>query len=355
MKKFESQIKLYREKINCELKKYFDQRTKEAKKISAFSNKMIKSLENFSLRGGQRIRPMLLIFGYKAITGIINERIIKASIAIELIESSLLIHDDIIDRDDLRRGGFTIHKEYSDYLKKEDIHFGESMAILIGNIANNYSYRLLVESSFATDDKIEAIKIFSSILDKVNFGQALDSLPIGKNINEKDVDQIHLNKTATYTGQLPILLGTILAGASEKQKNILNSFARKLGQAFQVQDDIVGTFGEPQKTGKPVDSDIKEGKKTLLIVKALEKSDVKTKKFIMQCLGNEKTSVKDIQKLRKIIYKTGSLQYSMERAKMLIDETIAIIKPTKIDFEAKEFLINLAKYILIKDKIIIPE
>lgn len=351
MKSFKKQLEFYKNKINLELAKYFELKILEAAKISPFCERITRSLANYTLRGGNRIRSFLFIYGHKSIIGKISEEIIKASLSMELIQSSLLVHDDIIDQDNLRRGGPTIHYEYG----KKDKHFGESIAIIAGDLAFNFAYEIIDDSKFENSCKIQALKLFLSLVTKVNYGQVLDIIPMNSKTSQKDVDLVHMNKTASYTGELPLLVGATLAGADKNLLKTLDLFAKKIGQAFQIQDDMIGIFGNEKETGKPADSDIREGKKTLLIVKALEKANDNEKKIIINCLGNNKGNEKEIQEVRKIIYKIGSLDYSIEKAKKLISEAIKIIKPAKIDPEAKEFLINLAKYILVKDKIIIPK
>lgn len=113
---FKKETKIYKEKINLYLQRFFVKETKKAGKISPFAKKIIHSLADYTLRGGKRIRALLMIYSYQGITGKITDEIIKSSISMELVQSSLLVHDDIMDRDDLRRGGPTIHKEYTQYL-----------------------------------------------------------------------------------------------------------------------------------------------------------------------------------------------------------------------------------------------
>lgn len=354
--KFKKQLEFYKNKVNLELEKYFELKVLKAARISPFCKDITKSLADYTLRGGKRVRALLFIYGYKAILGKITTEIVNASISMELVQSFLLIHDDIMDQDNLRRGGQTIHKEYSQYYKKKNLHFGENIAIITGDLACTFSYEIINNAIVRLDNKVQALKYYYNFVNMVNYGQSMDVFLENVNkVSEFDVEKIHLYKTAPYTGQLPILTGAVLGGANPKELKMLNSFAIKLGQAFQVQDDLEGTFGKPSETGKPADSDIRKGKKTLLIVKALEKANGVEKKHIIKCSGNGKATAQDIQKLREIIFKTGSFDYSINKAKQLISEAIKIIKPAKIDPEAKDFLINLAKYILVKDKIVIPK
>ena len=236
-------IVLLKNKIDRYLQKYFESKIDESKKTSRFSQKAVEILANYTLRGGKRIRPILFIYAYGAMKGKIDENIIKTSIFLELLQSSLLVHDDVIDQDDLRRGEKTVHKQYELYLGELNEHFGKSMAIILGDLSLSYSYEILAEAKF--DDKliIEAVKQYSRFVSLVDFGQMEDTLSGYKtNICESDIETIHYYKTATYTSILPITLGVILAGVKVNYMKPLLLYAKNIGLMFQIVDDIIGIF-----------------------------------------------------------------------------------------------------------------
>lgn len=338
----------YKEQIDKELKEFFKKRLEKANNISNSSKEAIQHLKEFTLHKGKRIRPMLVITAYRAFGGKEQKQIIKAAIAVELMQSFLLIHDDIIDRDSLRRGSPTINKLYQK--KYSSPHLGNSMAIVLGDICSVLGSEAILETSFPEDCKLKAIEKFNKVIINTCFGQLLDiESCMSKETKKEDILKIHNLKTAVYTIEGPLHIGAILAGAKQKDLKILSSYAMPLGQAFQLKDDVLGLFGTIHKIGKPVGSDIKEGKKTLLILKALEKADKKERNLIRKCLGNRKTTDADIEKIKNIIIKTGSLAYSEELARKLAQNAKKAIANIKIKKQGKNFLLSLADYIISRE------
>ncbi|MBW2993114.1 polyprenyl synthetase family protein, partial [Candidatus Woesearchaeota archaeon] len=301
------QLENLKQKIDRELRLFFEKRITEAAKIDVSAKEMMEFLRDYSLRGGKRIRVAMIYYGYRCFRKNKEKELLKAAICMELIQSSFLIHDDIIDCDDLRRGGLTLHKSYEKKYKNK--HFGESMAIIAGDLILTLANQTLAYSDFNKKDKLKAISKLNQVIHKVIYGQALDILSgIKKSMNEKDVLNIHYLKTASYTVEGPLHIGALLAGAKQKDLDVLSEYAVRIGKAFQIQDDILGLFADAKKLGKPIGSDIKQGKKTLLILRALENGTKAQKAFIKKHLGNEKIKKKDIEKFRKIIKDTGALE-----------------------------------------------
>jgi geranylgeranyl diphosphate synthase type I len=344
-------LKQYKGNIDHQLRLFFDSKIKRVKTISPYAVEMLEHLKEFTLRGGKRIRPVLTIFGYKAIGGRDEEAITQAALAVELMESYLLIHDDIMDQDELRRGYLTIHKIYENKSKRlfstEHKRFGESMAIIAGDILAILGSEAIAYARFPQKNKIRAIDKFNRVVINTCFGQILDiRSELENDIKEENILRTHELKTAVYTIEGPLHIGALLAGASEKQLKVLSNYAIPLGQAFQIQDDILGMFGEQKKLGKPIGSDLKEGKKTLLIVKALERANDTEKKIILQGLGNKNLSDKEIDKIKSIIKVTDSLAYSQELAIGLINRAKSVMVSSKFRKDAKNFLVGIADYML---------
>lgn len=351
------QLESYKKIIEKELGLFFDTKLEKAKYISPSSVEMIKLLRDYNLRGGKRVRAAMLYYGYRCFSNKNLKEIIKASISIELIQSFLLIHDDIIDRSDLRRNSLTLHKSYEKLAKKiypgsDHYHFGISMSLIAGDILAAFANEILTRLDIKEKNKINAIRRLNHVIHEVIYGQALDILsglkPITK-ITKKDLEQIHYLKTASYTIEGPLHIGALLAGAKTSQLKILSQYAVPLGKAFQIHDDILGLFGDEKKLGKPVDSDLKEGKKTLLILKALEKADKHQRQTIEKALGNPKLTNSQLKHVQYIIKRTGSLEFSQRLAKNLIIKAKTIIKKSDFKPKGKDFLINIADYMLDRD------
>ncbi|MCK4892134.1 MAG: polyprenyl synthetase family protein [Candidatus Pacebacteria bacterium] len=343
-----------KKQVNSELRIFFKS---EIKRVKIDNNseellEIIKSLEKFILNSGKRIRPILFYFGYIIGGGKKRNEALKTSIAVELIHSYFLIHDDIIDRDDFRHGDFSMHYSYEkkakDKFKNTDSkHFGISMAIIVGDLALTLGYKILNNSDFKNDLKVKALNNLDEIVYHTIFGQALD-LTINKteNFNIEKIFEMQKYKTAKYTIEGPLSIGAILAGSDEKFLSSLSRFAIPAGIAFQIQDDIIGIFGNEKKTGKHVGSDIKEGKKTLLIANAMEKADGVQRQILNNALGNENINSNNINNVRDVIIKTGSLEFSKNKAKELIKDAKESLNDLKISEVNKKFLNDLADFII---------
>ncbi|MCX6707798.1 MAG: polyprenyl synthetase family protein [Candidatus Woesearchaeota archaeon] len=351
-----STLKDYKARIDQAMSDFFDVKIKEAEKIDASSAEVMRNLKEFNLRRGKRIRPALMIHGYKCFKEADqkNERdIIFASLAIELMEGFLLIHDDVLDQDELRRGGPTLHKTYeTKYNALKTItpkRFGEGVAIVAGDIQNSLANEIILSSDFPAEIIKEFARKYHEVALKTEYGWLCESMLASKQIEkitESDVMKVNTYKTAAYTVEGPLHMGAILAGADKSQLNALSGFAIPVGIAFQIQDDILGMFGNEKKLGKPIGSDIKEGKVTLLIVKALEKADAKQNKTLLDALGKNDLSMKDIENVRKIITDSGSLDYSKKLAEKRIMQAKQSLENSDFRRQGKDFMIGIADFLI---------
>jgi geranylgeranyl diphosphate synthase type I len=334
----------YKKKVDLALEQFFSKKLAESKKIDSVATEMVSLLKEYTLRGGKRIRPALVYYGYRCVSDKDLKEVVKASLSVEFLQSFLLIHDDIIDCSNLRRGKLTMHKIYESIYKNPVL--GTSMAIIAGDLASAYANEAIATAKLKQKNKTDAIASLNRTLAEVIFGQALDILFELKPGTKEYIELVHRFKTASYTMEGPLHIGAILGGADEKQLKLLSKYAIPLGKAFQLQDDILGMFSTEQELGKPVDSDLKEGKKTLLIIKALENATPKQKKTIQNALGNKNLTKKQFESVREIIKETGSLNHSQKIAKDLITQAKTPIEKSNFKAEAKEFLIGIADYML---------
>ncbi len=343
----------YKEKINQELGKFLDIKTRQAKKIAKDCEKLTEAVKEFTLRDrSKRIRALLVILGYQGFGGKDEKKIIKAASFIELIHSYLLIHDDIIDQDDLRRGKPTMHKYFehsvkSKLSKDKSKLFGVSMAILAGDLCCSLGYEILMKAKFSNEAKARAIEELDNLIFNVIQGEALDIFAqLSKQTSNKEIYNIYKYKTARYSFGQPLRIGGILAGADESDLNKLSKFAIPLGIAFQIQDDLLGLLGEEKIIGKPAGSDLREGKKTIVLSLALERCDGKERKIIQSVLGGKDIDLEDINRVRNIVRKTGALRLCGELIRDYIGKSKkALNKIDNFDAIARSLLIELADYI----------
>lgn len=188
--------------------------------------------------------------------------VVSAGAALELLHAYLLVHDDWMDEDDVRRGGPSVHAMLRE--RFGSAREGETAAILAGDFAASVAQSALFELALPADRVIEAAREFARIQEDVVYGQLLDTRAGAD--RPETVEAMHQLKTGSYTVRGPLMMGAILAGASKTQRDGLSRFAEPLGVAFQLRDDLLGTFGDPAATGKPFGSDLRQGKRTALVV-----------------------------------------------------------------------------------------
>ena len=342
----------YKKILDKKLAQYFAKKLREMRDVGPSAKNAVKSIRDLILAGGKRVRASFMHYGYLAAGGREIEKIIEASMSIELTHIFLLIHDDIIDRDDFRHGVQTVHKKYERlaerfYKKVDPKHFGDSMAIVVGDMAAAFGNDIIFNSRFAPERKQKALLKLQEIVVNTVSGEILDVMLEAKGkATEKEILEVHRNKTAKYTVEGPLHLGAMLAGAGEDKLKILTDYAVPVGIAFQIQDDILGAFGDEKKLGKPVCSDLREGKQTILVVKALKFGNSSEKKIINSLLGKNDISEQEIELFRDIVRSTGSLAYSQNLARSYAAEGKAVIEKSDFSKEVKEFLVGIADYII---------
>lgn len=344
----------YKKILDRELQKYFKEKLGEAQKNNPLTKEAIKMIAEFALAGGKRIRPALVYYAYLACGGKDKEKIIEASMSIELTHIFLLIHDDIIDKDEKRHGVATLHERYKKIgerfsKNKDSAHFGNSMALLAGDMAAAMANQIIFKSDFPPEIIIRALNKLQEIVYAIVPGEMMDVvIEIKGKTTEKEVLEMYEGKTSSYSFEGPLHLGAVLAGSEDK--NVLDVYSRyayPLGKAFQIQDDILGLFGNEKKIGKPVGSDVKEGKQTLLVIKAQELGNEKQKEAISRYLGKKDLNEEELEKFRSAIRETGALDCCKRLAKDFILESLGALE--KIEFkndEAKLFLEGIAGYML---------
>ncbi|MCS7139194.1 MAG: polyprenyl synthetase family protein [Candidatus Nezhaarchaeota archaeon] len=352
MRPFDAFVMKYGPQIEEEMMKFLNSKIRGVR--DPRQKRVIEEIARFTMSGGKRIRPSLVVLGYAGSKGVIDGRIIKASISIELAHSYLLIHDDIMDRDELRRGRPTVWKVFEGLHKdaygyEGATHYGFSMAIIAGDLAATYAIQALLQSEYEENAILRAVKLMQDVIEKTGYGQILDMAlekePLSA-VKEEDVLKVNELKTAVYTVEGPLKIGGILARADDDLLEAYSNYAIPVGIAFQLQDDVLGVFGDEAVVGKPVGSDIREGKRTLLVIKAWESATPEQRRVLEKVLGNREASREDIEAVRDIIRSSGALDYIKELALKLSSEGMAAIERADVSSDVKEILIDLAKVVV---------
>lgn len=345
------QLTQFKKEFEVVLGKFIRVKKQEAERLDEKYAAFVDILEDFTMRGGKRIRPAFMYFGYLACGGTNKEEILKAARAVELLQSFLLIHDDLVDRSNMRRGKPTAHRMFEKEYEKLGLsggkeHFGQSMAIICGDLAHMFAYEALLSADFPTSNLDRARKLFDKIMFETAYGWYQEMLNTMSNrIDEADVLRTISYVSATYTVIGPVELGAILAGASENQLAILEEYGMKLGTAFQIQDDILGMFGEDKEVGKPVNSDMVEGKKTLLYTRLVDRlTEVEKKKFL-SVYGKSKVMA-DLEWVRGLMRSLGVLDEVKEEARKLAREAVALLDEKIFSSEGGEFLRGIGGYLV---------
>jgi geranylgeranyl diphosphate synthase type I len=259
-----------RAQVDERLASWLAPRVERAAGISPEVGFAAEAARELTLRGGKRMRAALVAAGYLATGGTDAFAVCgPAMIAIELLQTYLLIHDDWMDGDAVRRGGAAVHVVLGEKLGKE---LGAAGAILAGDLASGWAQAALLESAVAPERVLAAARVYARINVDVVSGQIAE-MTAHQSATPPTVDMVHTLKTASYTTTGPLLIGAALAGASEAQNTALERFGRALGVAFQLRDDLLGTFGDPAITGKPIYNDVRTGKRTALVSELLKDDD----------------------------------------------------------------------------------
>ncbi|AAT43433.1 polyprenyl synthetase family protein [Picrophilus oshimae] len=341
MKEYSIHLSSLKDKIEKELKNFFE------KKLDACDDEniryVIKELMEFTMNGGKRLRPIMMITGYSLFNDI-DDNIIKASISIELAQSYLLIHDDIMDQSDMRRGRPSFHRSVETRLN--DPRNSMNIAIVAGDLIDSFSHEALLTSGFDIKNLISADYEFSKVIEDTGKGQLIDIFSsLDDEFSESRLMKLHYMKTARYTIEGPLVMGAMLAG-NKKDIDYLRIYGKNIGIAFQIKDDILGLFGDEKQTGKSIKSDVNEGKKTLLMIKAYERSNNMIRDYIKTCLSSGDISDIDFKKLKDIVVSTGSYDYSLKIMEDLISKGKSALKMVSGNEESKAMLEYLSDYIL---------
>jgi geranylgeranyl diphosphate synthase type I len=324
------------------LRAFLEDRVAQAARLPVDLGKTFAALRDYVLRGGKRLRGALVLLGCEAAGGD-RAWAIDASIGVELLHAYLLVHDDFMDRDDVRRGGPTLHVQLGAAARSE--HLGASLAVLLGSLCEAWAIGLVLSAPVPPDRAVAAAQVLARELDQVTVGQMQDlSAPLGRELRADEVLAVERMKTGGYSFELPLRLGALLAGATDPLLGALERFARPLGQAFQIADDLLGTFGAPELTGKPNASDLREGKRTLLVARALEAANARDAARLREGLGRKNLTDAQATELREILVRSGAAQACRDEAERLCADAIAALGGSPVPPGVAETLRQIATY-----------
>lgn len=330
------------------------QRVKTAQKATPIAGDLVSDFADFIV-GGKRLRAGLVRLGYETFGGRTPKKILPIAAAVEIVHGGMLVHDDIIDRGETRHNKPTLHERYKKRQVTDDqteaLHYGEGMAICAGDIAFFETIKLCLTSVLPIKVKERVISELLETLFNTAYGQTLDlELGYKSKVTKREILTVYRLKTALYTFVGPLSYGAIGAKASKRELAMVVAYGLPVGIAFQLQDDILGMFGDEKTLGKPIDSDIKEGKKTLLYLEAFKRSTLTQRRFLARVWGNPEITPKEVGQARKIIKDTGSLDHEIKLARQLVAKGKRVIPKLTKNPEYQEIFSTLADYIIEREK-----
>ena len=262
--------------------------------------------------GGKRIRPAFVYWGHRAAGAAHDEAVLTPAAAVELVHAFALIHDDVMDHAPTRRGRAAAHEAFAAThaeaaMSGDSRWFGVSAAILAGDVATAWAARLFDESAFAADALARARDVFTRLQVEVISGQYMEMWLAGRDATETEVLKVALLKSGRYTVTRPLHLGAALGGGGEDLGATLTAYGDAVGLGFQLRDDVLGLFGDPSVTGKGNLEDVRGGKRTLLVVWALQRAGGADRRAVLSRLGNRDVTGEDVEVVRGVVTRTGAL------------------------------------------------
>jgi geranylgeranyl diphosphate synthase type I len=310
----------------------------------------LESLHRLLLAGGKRLRPVFCHWAFVGVGGDPEDpRLVDAGAALELLHIFALIHDDVMDASGLRHGAETVHAQFTRMhlqaqWRGEARRFGEGVAILVGDLAFVYSDMLLRGAP------PEAWQVFDQLRLEVNVGQYLDLMGTARSdATPALARRICRYKSAKYTIERPLHLGVALC-APDRLPQLAPAFSDyglPLGEAFQLRDDILGTFGDPEVTGKAVGDDLREGKPTLLYALSRQRAAGEAAELLSRRFGRPDLTGDEVAAIQSIFEATGARSDVEARIEQLVDESLVVASSERfpVNEDARQALVGLARFV----------
>jgi geranylgeranyl diphosphate synthase, type I len=343
-------------RVRRELVDYLDTRRADAQAADPAFGEAVDALRGFVLGGGKRIRPTFAWWGWRAAGGDPDgpdaPAVLRAVSALELLHGCALVHDDLIDASAVRRGAPTVHVAFADrhrrgaWLGQPD-RFGLGVAVLLGDVALAWSDDMLADAGLPEAALRRCRTPWRAMRTEMLGGQYLDifAQATGDESAAVALRVDHL-KTAAYTVERPLHLGAAMAGDDPAATEALRSFGQDVGVAFQLRDDLLGVFGNPEVTGKPAGDDLREGKRTLLIALALERAERREEhtaaKTLRSALGRPDLDEDTVRTVRAVLTDLGAVRAVEDRIAALTAAALSTLRAAPITPAAVRALTRLA-------------
>jgi len=340
-----------RDRVQDVLDRFLDRQEAALGAVSADLAPLMATMRDL-LRGGKRLRSAFCYWGWRGAGGSAgsstDDGVVGVAAALEMFQAAALLHDDVMDGSDTRRGGPSAHRRMAELHRRNGWEgssdaFGVAAAILAGDLCLSWSDELFTGSGLPEFLLVRARPVFDRMRTELMAGQYLDMFEqVQRTTSVARARHVIRYKSAQYTVEQPLLLGGALGGADDGLLAAYSRFGLALGEAFQLRDDVLGVFGDPAETGKPAGDDLREGKRTALVAAAVQAADGEQAATVRRLLGDPQLDAGGVARLQSLILATGAL----DRIEGLIDarlaEALQALREAPVQPTAAEALERLA-------------
>lgn len=344
------------EKVNENLTFFYDEELKERDYTSSFYRKLHSEIKDYLLSGGKRFRPLLFFLSYLGYKKDLDENfesldnvknVLNVASSIELFHSFLLIHDDIIDRDEFRRGKPTVHKRIEKILPK-GLSQPEDLGIIAGDLVLMHAFKLLLKDNIDDKYKVKLEKFILESMINTLIGQSYDIYDVNKSIENTSFENVLFvmtYKTSRYTIFLPLALGALLNDVDKEEFEKFEEISNLLGIAFHLKKDLQGIYSNEKYSSSVLKSDIELGKKTLLMKWLYDVLDEDDKVFLNSKLGT-KISKEDHEKIKKLLEEKGIKSRIEKYIVELVEDSKKEIEKLNMNSKGKKYFLELVEFLL---------
>jgi geranylgeranyl diphosphate synthase type I len=341
----------FRDRVQEVLDAFVAEQARRLEPLGEDAGRLVQAARE-SVTGGKRFRAMFCYWGYRAVRGRLTgareeEALVRAAASLELLHASALVHDDVMDASDTRRGRPATHRAFEAGhrglgWRGDPAQYGVAAAILLGDLLLSWADELLRECGLPDSLVHDALGYFDTTRSEVIVGQFLDvSVQARGRASVEESMQVLMYKSAKYSVERPLHLGAALAGGPEEVLTALTGYGIPLGQAFQLRDDLLGVFGDPGVTGKPAGDDLSEGKRTVLIALALAAARPDQARRLDGQLGRP-LAAEEVAELQRVIDASGAPRDVERRITELTTRSLAALDAAPVTQVARDTLRELA-------------
>jgi geranylgeranyl diphosphate synthase, type I len=344
-----------RHRLSAYLADFFQRKQHQLAYLDPTSRDAYQRLVDFAV-GGKMLRGAMSLMMYEMLSGKTSQSMVPMAAAIEMLGSVLLIHDDIIDRDRLRRGHASLYAQYEELGQKkkyaDPAHFGISMGICVGDLGFFALQEMLGELPTQPERVLKLFQLIARESQVTGIAEMIDTERAMKatEVTATEIETLYIAKTARYTFCLPLLAGGVLAGASDKTQKTLDRLGEVMGLLFQIKDDELGLFGTAEQIGKSADSDVREGKRTLYYLHVMELATPAQRQKLSRIFGSAKVTPAQLRLVQELVESTGARAKVNDRLKELEEQASQAISLLDISETHRQTVQHFLDYNLLRKR-----